>query len=104
MQCGAVRCERRAVAWAIPAALEAVPKQMAPEMRTGGGRQKQLSIVIAGGGNVAQPLADDSALTGLSSSHDESSPGATYSAKFLTAVRFSLTNIPAALSGLRAGS
>ena len=38
---------------------------------------------------------------GFSSSQELFSPGATYSAKFLAAVRFSLMKVPMAFNGLR---
>src|ERR1044071_8219395 len=57
--------EHRSVTRAIPAGLEAVPVQMAADMRASGGIEIQRALVVAIGGNLLQPTAHDCALSRL---------------------------------------
>jgi hypothetical protein len=104
VQRGPVHRELRTVTRTIPACFERVPMQVAPEMRTGCRPDEQCPGLVTIGREFRKALTDNSPLPGFRSSNDLSSPGARYSAKFFTAVRFSLRKFPTALGVLRPGS
>ena len=77
---------------------------MAAEMRARRRELVELALLVAVSRDLVHALADDGAFAGLQLVTEPTSPGATYSQKFLTAVMFSLTKLSAPLAGLRLGS
>src|SRR4051812_9542515 len=61
----AVRRKLRAVARAVPALLGGIPVDVAAEMGADRRNQMQFAAVVAGGGDLAEPAADDAAFAGL---------------------------------------
>jgi hypothetical protein len=77
---------------------------MAPKVRAGGGTQNELALFVAVSGDLAKALADNRPLPRLEFLVRAEFARATYSAKILAVVRFSLKNVPAPYTGLRDGS